>query len=404
MSLTATLKSLVPASPLPREKRSTGNFSFMDLFGGTTTGTTISVNNALTLPAYYNAVNQIANDIAKLPKGVYQKLDGNRKSVDHPVKYLINKEPNNLMTAFDFHFVMTLAALHRGNGVAKINRNPVTAQVDSLVFIHPNDINNIYVSKGKLYYKTKLGFFTEDEVIHIKGFSEDGLIGKSVIAYAAETLGIAKAAQNFSASNFDGRGLGFGWIKTEKQLDPGPKKTIEGAVNSKLSADGKIKTVVLDEGMEYNPITMSMQEAQLVQQGAFSIQDIARFLNISTRKLKDANSDNYASAYQDAVDHLNDCLQPWMTKYELEYGRKLFNDLEKKSIYIKINDNLMLRGDLAAKGAYYNQMVFSGIYTRNEVRGFEEMNALTGLDEPLTPVNTQTKEQIDNKIKNEQAK
>jgi HK97 family phage portal protein len=399
-SLTTALKALVP-SPSQTGKRSAGAFDFLDYLGSSPSKTSISTGNALTLPAYYNAINQISNDIAKLPKGIFQKVEDGRESVDHPIKYLINKEPNNLMTAFDFHFVMMLAAIHRGNGIAYISRNKSTAQIDALIFIHPDDVQNIYLSDSKLYYKTTKGLFSEEEVIHIKGFSTDGLIGKSVISYASETLGIAKSAQNFTATNYEGKGLGFGWVSSDKVFTTRAKKTIESAINEKLSAPGKVKTVMLDEGMKYNPITMNMQEAQLIQQGAFSVEDIARFLNISTRKLK-ASGDNYASAYMDQVDHVNDCLQPWMCKFELEYARKCFNDAEKRNdLYVKFNDNLLMRGDLAGKGVFYNQMALTGLYTRNEIRAFENMNPLPGLDAPLTPVNTQTPAQIQNKLDNE---
>lgn len=392
-ALRQVLTSFIPANT--GESRSSGLGFPFSLFSGEGSATvSINANNALTIPAYFNGLNQIANDIAKLPKGVFQKVNGDAIKTNHPVKYLLNSEPNNLMTAFDFHYIMTFAALHRGNAVAYINRNSQTAQAESLVFIHPDYLHNIYTYKGKLFYKTKYGLFTEDEVIHIKGFTQDGLIGKSLISYAAETLGIAKAAQSFTSHNYTSRGLGFGWVSTGKEMDKTTKQQIEGAINSKLSADGKIKTVMLDEGMEYHPITMNMQEAQLIEQGKFSIADIARILNISTRKLKDSDSDNYASAYQDAVDHLNDCLMPWIKRIEQEYGRKMFSPTEKLDHYIELNDNILLRGDLTAKGAYYNQGIFSGWINRNEVRQWEGLNKVEGLDEHLTPVNTQTPEQI----------
>lgn len=47
----------------------------------------------------------------------------------------------------------------------------------------------------------------------------------------------------------------------------------------------------------------------------------------------------------------------------------------------------MLRGDAQARSAYYRTMVELGILTRNEVPRLEGRNALSGLDDPLTPVN-----------------
>lgn len=398
--LNTVLKSFIPSLG---EKRGSTIVTLDSLFSmrASTSTSKINASTALTLPAYYRGVNQIASDIAKLPKGVYKKTDGNRESLsDHPVSFLIDREASPSMDAYTFHFIMTLAAIHRGNGLAKINQNPQTGNIDSLEFIHPDDIRDIKKVDGKIWYYTKFGVYTQGEVIHIMGFTDNGIYGKGVIRYAAETMGISKAAQNFTASNFEDRGTGFGVVTSDKAITN--KKPIEDAINTKLQADGKIKTVMLDEGMQYTPITLNMEEAQLIEQAKFGVLDIARFLSISPRKLGDFTVNNYASAYQDATDHVTDTIQPWSIRYQQEYDRKLFTMPEKQSNhYVKFNDNILLRGDLAAKGAYYTQMIFSGALTRNEVRAFEDLNAIEGLSEPLTPVNSKLPMEIKKGLEDE---
>lgn len=398
-SLSRALKDLVPSIGI-NEKRS----SILSLFSGyteTNPATSINSLNALSLPAYYCGVNQIANDIAKLPKGVFIKNGNQRESVDHHIKFLINKEPNSLMTSFMFYFVMMQAVINRGNAIAQIVRDPRTGKVISLLFIHPDDVRDIKVIDGKQWYYTSSGVLKSDDVIHILGYSTNGVVGQSVISYAAETLGIAKSAQSFTASNFENKGLGFGVVETDKEIKNGVKQNIESAINNKLTAKGKIKTVMLDEGMSYKPITLNMQEVQLIEQGKFSVLDIARFLNISPRKLKDYSTNNYASAYQDSSDHVLDSLQPYIIKWQQEFDRKLFTPKEKKDHYTKFNDSILLRGDLNAKGEYYNKMVFSGVMSRNEIRRLEELNDIDGLDDHLTPVNTMIPAQIEKNLENE---
>ena len=398
-SLSRALKVLIPSNN-NTEKRS-NIFSLFNGYTANSTATSINNINALSLPAYYCGVNQIANDIAKLPKGVFKKTGNTRQGVDHSIKFLINKEPNTLMTAFMFHFIMMQAVINRGNAVAQIVRNPSTGKIIALVFIHPDDIRDIQVIDGKQWYYTNSGVLQSSDVIHVLGYSTNGITGQSVISYAAETLGIAKSAQSFTASNFENKGLGFGVVETDKEIKNGVKQNIESAINSKLTAKGKIKTVMLDEGMSYKPITLNMQEVQLIEQGKFSVLDIARFLNISPRKLKDYSTNNYASAYQDSSDHILDSLQPYIIKWQQEYDRKLFTPIEKKDHYTRFNDSILLRGDLSAKGVYYNQMIFSGIMSRNEIRRLEELNDVEGLDGHLTPVNTLIPEQLEKNLKDE---
>ena len=300
-----------------------------------------------------------------------------------------------------FHFIMMQAVINRGNGLAQIVRNPTTGKAIALLFIHPDDVREIKVIDGKQWYYTTSGVLQANDVIHILGYSSNGITGQSVISFAAETLGIAKSAQTFTAANFENKGLGFGVVETDKEVKNGVKQNIESAINNKLTAKGKIKTVMLDEGMSYKPITLNMQEVQLIEQGKFSVLDIARFLNISPRKLKDYSTNNYASAYQDSSDHVLDSLQPYIIKWQQEYDRKLFTPAEKKDHYTRFNDSILLRGDLSAKGVYYNQMVFSGVMSRNEIRRLEELNDIDGLDDHLTPVNTMIPAQIEKNLKNE---
>jgi len=396
------LTSLVTSPGNPGERRSMG-FPFLPfnpLKGEF--GAVISTNAALTLPAYYNAVDQITNDIAKLPKHVYKKNGTNREKLSqHPISYLINREPNKLMTAFIFHKMMAQAAINRGNGIAIINRGQNTAIIQSLEFVHPDDIKDIKLVSNELYYFIKEKVYTSDEVIHITGYTDNGLVGVSVIKYAANVLGISLAAQKFSQETFENRGVGYAVIEADGDIPKEKKAEIENAVNSKLQGDGKIKSVMLDDGHKYKAIQINNQEAQLVEQGKLSIADICRFLNISLHKVKMLDNANYNALNMLNIEHASDSIQPWSIKFSQEYDKKLFTDNEKIDHYIKMNDNILLRADLQTKGEWYSKAVQAGIYTRNEIRAMEELNEIDGLSEPLTPVNTQTQAQIKNNLENE---
>lgn len=382
-------------------QRSSGlSFPFLQSLGFGSSGATVPT--ALTLPAFYNAVDQITNDLAKLPKAVFQKIDrGSEKQNNHPVAFLINKEPNALMTAFMFWKMMCQAAILRGNGIALIERNQNNAQLQALHFVHPEDVRDIRLIGGVLYYILKQGTFHQDDVFHIPGFSYNGSYGKGIIEHAATVLNIASSAQKFSKDGFENRGLGFGAVETDKPIDPNVKKQIESAINSKLTVPGQIKTVMLDEGMKYKPITINNQEAQLVEQGKMSVIHIAQFLNISAHKLKVSEGLNYASLAMMNIEHASDSIQPWAIKVQQECDRKLFSPSEKRNHYVKFNDGILLRADQKTKGEYYSKMILSGVMTRNEIRGFEELNPLDGLDEPLTPANQFTQGQLEKQLQDE---
>lgn len=379
-----------------------GPFTF-----GSTNTSTISIDNALTLSALYNGINIISNDVAMLPKAVYTKVNGiTQKQPGHPVHNIIALQPNSFQTSYWLHKIMITTAILNGNAVAVIRRHNTTGQIDpenALVFVHPNDLQDIKLIDGQLWFFTKQGIFHNSEVIHIKGFSQNGYTGISVLRHAATNFNAAISADAFAQSNFDGKGMGLGIIKHNASLTPKAKKNLADAMEARLSAAGKYNIGVVDEGMDYKPISVSAQEAQLIDWKKITVEDVARWLNVSPRKLKQATNVTAAkSVEQGSIDHLSDAILPWVVQFEQEYNSKLFTTKEKPSIYTKFNISALLRVDAAARAEYYNKMRFAGIYTGNEIRILEDLNPidLPFMNEPLQPVQLMQQQQIKNNIDN----
>lgn len=391
------LAKLLSDSLTQRRNANNGASVFGGLFGGLSGSvSTINTEKALTLSALYNAVDVISNDIAALPKSVYRSDDkGKHKLPNHPVNYLISKQPNGNQTAFIFHKVLIATALLRGNGVAVIIRNVQTGLPEAYQFIHPNDLQDIRMVQGELYFITKFGTYHNSEVIHLKGFSTNGYTGVSVLKYAAKNLNAALTAEAFAETNFDSKGFGLGIIKTPKQLDNNGKRILSEGMENRLSRGGAFNVGVLDEGMDWQSIQVSAKEAELIDWKKITIEDIARWFNISTYKLKQTADHNYSTIEQASIDHLKDCLMPWIIQLEQEYSCKAFNATEKKDHYIKCNTNAVLRADLNAKGEFYSKMLF-GVMSGDEIRKLEDLNptGLPHMKEPLQPVQVQQQSQI----------
>ena len=367
------------------------------LFGSGNDGRTVVTHHtALCLSAVWNAIDQISNDIAKLPKGVYEKQGDSRyRRPDHPVDYLISKRPHRLMTEFNFHKVLIVSALLRGNGVAVIKRNASTGVQQSFDFVRPNDLNDIKKVGDELVYYIK-GYkpLTSEDVIHIPGFSFDGITGLNIFRFAAQNMGTALEADNFAADNFKSKGLVAGLLKTQKQLKSGAKIGLANAMEDRLSKKGTHNIGVLDEGMDWQSITANAQEAGLVDWKKVSIPDIARWFNIAPHKIKDLTNATYSNIEQQSIEHGMDTIQPWVRRIEQEYDYKLFSDAERISYYVKLNTNALIRTDIKTKGEYYSRAINFGWEMRNEVRAYEDLNPIEGLDQPLIPANTKTLEEV----------
>ncbi|MDH7444669.1 phage portal protein [Aquimarina sp. 2201CG14-23] len=399
-------------SPFHSFSRSATNGDNKDLTGGifsmfanlSKSGQVVNYQTALSLSAVYNAVDQISNDIAKLPKGVFEKVGKNRfRKPEHPVDYLISKRPNAMMTQFSFHKALMVSALLRGNGIAVIKRNSYTGFQESFDFIEPDNLNDIRKKDGKLYYDIKgyRNLLSSEDVIHIPGFSFNGVYGISVFKYATQNLGAALSSETFADENFKSKGLLAGIIKSDKALKPNPKTMIADAMEHRLSKGGTHNIGVLDEGMDFMPITANAQEASLIDWKKISTTDVARWFNIAPHKIKHLENATYSNIEQQSLEHGSDTIAPWAKRVEEEYDYKLFTEEERINHYVKINTNALIRTDIKTKGEYYGRSINYGWHTRNEIRNLEDYNSLDGLDEPLTPANTLTLEQIEKQFKDE---
>lgn len=366
--------------------------SFLDFSFLGNTSTAVTGKAAFTLSAFYNGVDQISNDIAKLPKSVFYKDGENRFALqNHPVNYLMSVAPNEMMTSFDFWKIIIIAMIYKGNAYVRIIRNAITGKQEQWIFLNSEDVT-VFEQSNKLFYRYKGETIDGADMLHYKGFSFDGKIGVGIVRFAAKQLGIALNAQDYASVIYQDRGIGYGVIESDQDVTGPNKKAIEDGFVSKMLAKSPFKVPMLDSGMKYKSINLSPAESQLLETRKDVVIEVCRWLNLSPYKLKDLANANYSNMYQLSIEHVQDSLLPWIIRLQQETLNKAFTDKEKKvdNIYIKFNEKFLLRGDLEARRNFYRSMVDFGGLTPNEIRSLEDYNPIEGLDEPLRPVNLQT--------------
>lgn len=379
-----------------------GGYNFLSsFFGGGTTKSGISVNNnsALTLSAFYNGINILANDIAKLPKSIYQKEGRNaRKAAEHPANYLMAKRPNQFMTSFMFHFVLTADAILKGNGLAEIVEDSFTGQPKAFQLINQDD-TPVTIKKldNQLWYQFDGRMVSAENMIHIPGFSFNGITGIGVVKHAAATLGVALENQAFAQSYYANKGMGLGIVNASKKLENSQKDRIAESISLGLTekARQRFGIAVLDETAAFQHIKITAQEALFLETNQMAIGEVARILNIPVYKLKDTQNQNNSNMEHQSIGHVSDSILPWKIKYEQEYDYKLFSNKEKQTgYYTKFNTSVLLMADKKTQAEFYSKMVNIMALTPDEVRDLEDYNSIEGLNQPFVPVNMQTLAQL----------
>src|ERR1019366_4610558 len=160
----------------------------------------ISTQTALSYSPFWRGVNLISRDVGKLPLHIDRRIKrGWENAPEHAGYNLLRHKPNDVMTAMVFRQTMQGHALTEGNGYAYIFRDEGAAPKE-LVILDPNRVTPVRAN-GVLWYvyefasgeKRKLIW---TDIIHIKGFSYDGLVGYNLVHKAREMLRSPSRANN----------------------------------------------------------------------------------------------------------------------------------------------------------------------------------------------------------------
>ena len=351
------------------------------------TGIAITEDSAMRLSAVFGAVRVISETIASLPWGVKQDAgDSTRSASAHPINKLIH-HPNGMMTDFNFREVCQAHLCLHGNAFIAIRRNEAGQPV-KLIPVHPDRVE-VKVYKDEKFYTIDQGkeTFDDTEMIHILGLSFDGIIGKSVIEAARESIGLGLAADQFGGSFF-GNGANVSAVLTHpgKLSDEAYKRLMASWARRYSGLDNAHKTAILEEGMNLQKVSISPQESQFLETRKFGVEDIARFFRIPLAYLGSLeNSSTRANIEEQGIQFQRNTILPWVKRWEAEFNRKLFPGQE--DYFIRMNMDGLLRGDISSRYSSYATARQWGWLSVNDIRKHESLDPIDGGNVYLQPLN-----------------
>jgi HK97 family phage portal protein len=351
------------------------------------TGIAITEDSAMRLSAVFGAVRVISETIASLPWMVKQDFEGNtRNAAAHPINQLIHS-PNGIMTDFNFRETCQAHLCLHGNAYIAIKRNEA-GQPIKLIPVHPDRVQ-VKVYKDEKFYTIDDGkeTFDDTEMIHILGLSFDGIVGKSVIEAARESIGLGLAADQFGGSFF-GNGANVSAVLTHpgRLSDEAYKRLMASWQRRYSGLDNAHKTAILEEGMNLTKVSISPSESQFLETRQFGVVDIARFFRIPLAYLGSLeNSSTRANIEEQGIQFQRNTILPWVKRWEAEFNRKLFPN--GNEYYIRFNMDGLLRGDITSRYSSYATARQWGWLSVNDIRKFEGLDNIDNGDTYLQPLN-----------------
>lgn len=352
-------------------------------------GESISERNALRVATAYACVRIIAETIATLPLVLMQEDKHGQKKVayDEPEYLLWRVAANDHQTSVDFIETLLISILLKGDFFFWTPRDE-DGSPHSLWFIPPENVTVTRDGVRAKYSGTtqdgkKLPFMLGEDLVHCKAFSVDGLRGLGVLTNHGRTLNISLSQEDYTANLYKNGVMTRGTLETDTQLERREVKELEKQwIKSYGGASNAGKTIVLPFAAKYKPISISPEEAQMIQSFNYQERQICKIFRVPLHMVGNLEKSAFTNIEQQSADFVRNTLAAWCVRIESALNAFMLTPYQrKKGYFYKFKMQALERGITTDRYKSYGLALTNRWMTPNEVRELEDMNAVEGGDE-----------------------
>ncbi len=359
----------------------------------------VSFDSAMTLSAIFGCVKILVESVATLPLQMFKlNADGTREQVkDHEVIRLLYNKPNRYQTRVEF-FEQLMLNLVAGNAFVK--KDFSGKKLVSLQVINSGSVDVSLDDSGTPIYKCKFGNktveYTDKQIWHIKLFGT-GLVGMSPIAYGAQSIGIGLAASDKTTRLMSNGAKPTGALKTDKYLKKEQRDALRTELDLLINGDDG-DMAVLEGGMEFEQISLTPADLELVQIRQMSVEDACRYMGVNPILVFHSNgSTTWGSGIEQLVDGFHKFgLRPYLERIEESARIHLLERFEWDEFEFEFKTKDLLRASYLERIKSNKDRILSGQATPNEIRIEEGDQQHPDADFLLVPVNMTTAERMQN--------
>lgn len=354
-------------------------------FGGRETKTGLFVNwqTALQTPAALRCGMLISDGVSTVPLKLMRKMpDGKRvEAVDHPLYDLMVNKPCSWMTSQQYRETTMLRTVFAGNSFSFVNR----VSSGRVMEVFPFEIGEVSVATDPVTrapeYRVNGEVVPSERILHARGPSWDSRNGLDMVSMARETISLAQATMAAHSARFANGVDSSGVYSVDGNLTPDQHaKLTEWIKKHYTGLDNRGKPLVLDRGAKFSPSAMTGVDAEHLATRLYEDMQIATMFGVLPIMLGIADKTaSYASSENMFLAHCTHTIRPWHVRIRDLYDAFLLTAQERRDgYYFHFIDTALLRGAAKDRAEYYAKLFQIGVFSPNDIRGFEDMDAYEG--------------------------
>lgn len=315
----------------------------------------------------------IAGDLSKVPLKLWQRGDGQDQRVrEHPATYLLNTEASEGVPAKVARFASVYAYTLRGNGHLYAPRN-ASGELTALEIVRHDTVAILRNRAARFYEFEDLAEVRRRvpsrSMAHLRYMAADGWTGRSPLTVAAQSMGIAMAAQDAAARTASG-GSTRGAIKLADHFESEEDKERNAErIKAKLSDAAEGGWVMLGAEDDIKALDMSAADQQLLESRKLDREQIAGIYRMPMSKLQILENGVKANGEQQAIDYLTDCLLHWSSLVESQLDLAVLTRAEREAgLFLRHDFGALLQPTIKEQYDALNRAVGGPFMRPNEAR------------------------------------
>lgn len=358
--------------------------SFFEIFG-LSGSASVSMDEAMGVPAVWAAINFLSGTIAGLPLHVYDKTADGKKRVKataaNPVVSMLHDAVNDGLTSYAWRFNLMTSVLSEGREVTYIERDDAGRPVNLFPILNPVVRR---LPNGRKQYETREGgrtrVYDEADVIDIPFLLKaDRLQHRSPLRQCAVAIGKAVKANEYGSKLFGNGGMpGYSLQGPFASGRAAQRASEDIAEATKRAAKEGGNVLAIPAGHELKPLGLDPDKMQMQAGQEFAVIEIARIYSLPPTFLQDLSRATFSNSEQQDLHLVKHTIKRWVEQIEAELNLKLFGRGAKR--IVEFNLDGLLRGDYKTRMEGNSLAIQTGQLTPNEARAMDNREPLEGGD------------------------
>jgi HK97 family phage portal protein len=222
-----------------------------------------------------------------------------------------------------------------------------------------------------LSYSNKESTIQGEDMIHIKNFTYDGLLGVSTLTHATNITSLAASADGQAKGYYTSGANMNGVLTVPGKIDQSKADALKLAWQNAVGYSSATGTgggvVVMEGGSDFKAIQINPRDAQMLETRGFNVIDVCRFFGVHPSKAFDTSANSYNSAESYQLGYLTDTITPLKKKIENEFNRKLYRPSQRNKIKVVMDMKSLRSADLDSLKDFYSGLLQCGVYSPDDI-------------------------------------